>query len=282
MASRTGTRWRHGHVRPQKPGSMEPLAWEALAVLAIAVVAWIRTVSSGLVTVMDVLWGLGFVVIATARIVALGGTDTVGWIIYGGVIVWALRLATHLHLRTKHRGEDPRYVRMREGWGDRWWWGSFVQVFLLQGIIMLAVAAPLRPLLDASTRAALPEAVPMMAAAGVLFTVGFVIEAVSDEHLRRFRAEAGPGQLLTTGLFALVRHPNHLGEAMVWWGLGLAALAMGGWSVWPVLFGPLLLNLLLRWVSGVRMSEVDLEARPGFAEWVATTPAMLPWPRPKR
>lgn len=171
---------------------------------------------------------------------------------------------------------------MREGWGDRWWWGSFVQVFLLQGIIMLAVAAPLRPLLDASTRDALPQAVPMMAVAGLLCAVGLLIEAISDEQLRRFRANAGPGQLLTTGLFALVRHPNHLGEAMVWWGFGLAALAMGGWGVWPVLFGPLLLNLLLRWVSGVRMSEVDLEARPGFAAWVASTPAMLPWPRPRR
>ena len=260
---------------------VEPLAWEAAAVLGIAVLAWLRTVASGLVTVMDVLWGLGFVVIATARIVALGGTDTVGWIVYGAVTVWALRLAIHLHLRTRHRGEDPRYVRMREGWGDRWWWGSFVQVFLLQGIIMLAVAAPLRPLLDASARAAPDQAVPMMAVAGLLFAVGLLIEAVSDEQLRRFRAKAGPGQLLTTGLFAMVRHPNHLGEAMVWWGLGLAAIATSGWGAWPVLFGPLLLNLLVRWVSGVRMSEVDLEARPGFTEWVASTPAMLPWPRPK-
>ena len=121
----------------------------------------------------------------------------------------------------------------------------------------------------------------MMAVAGLLFVVGLLIEAVSDEQLRRFRAKAGPGQLLTTGLFAMVRHPNHLGEAMVWWGLGLAAIAVAGWGAWPVLFGPLLLNLLLRWVSGVRMSEVDLEERPGFAEWVTTTPAMLPWPRPR-
>ena len=261
--------------------NVDPLLIEAAAVLAIAVVAWLRTVASGLVTVMDVLWGLGFVVIATARIVALGGTDTVGWIVYAAVTVWALRLATHLHLRTRHRGEDPRYVRMREGWGDRWWWGSFVQVFMLQGIIMLAVAAPLRPLLDASARAGPDQAVPMMAIAGLLFVVGLLIEAVSDEQLRRFRANAGPGQLLTTGLFAMVRHPNHLGEAMVWWGLGLAAIATSGWGAWPVLFGPLLLNLLLRWVSGVRMSEVDLEVRPGFADWVATTPAMLPWPRPR-
>ena len=97
---------------------MDAIAWEAIAVLTIAVLAWLRTVSSGLVTVMDVLWGLGFIVIATARIVALDGTDLVGWVVYGAVILWALRLAIHLHLRTKHRGEDPRYVRMREGWGD--------------------------------------------------------------------------------------------------------------------------------------------------------------------
>ena len=261
---------------------MEPLAWEALAVLTMVLLAWIRTVASGLVTVMDVLWGLGFLVVASARLVAQGGTDAVGWVAYGALLVWALRLATHLHLRTRSRGEDPRYVRMREGWGDRWWWGSLVQVFLLQGLILLIVAAPLRPLLDADQREALPYATVLMAAAGLLVGLGLLLEAVADESLRRFRAREGPGHLLTTGLFAVVRHPNHLGEAMVWWGFGLAALSVAGWSAWPVLTGPLLLTLLLRWVSGVRMSEEDLEARPGFAEWVASTPALFPWPRPKR
>ena len=43
----------------------------ALVVLTYVTIAWLKTVSSGNVTVMDVLWGMGFVFIAWTRICLL-------------------------------------------------------------------------------------------------------------------------------------------------------------------------------------------------------------------
>ena len=152
----------------------------------------------------------------------------------GAVTVWALRLAIHLHLRTRHRGEDPVTCACVKDGATVGGGGSFVQVFLLQGIIMLAVAAP-SPVAgcirSGRARSGRPD-------------VGRRRPALCRRpaHRSRVRRTVAPvqgwwaGQLLTTGLFALVRHPNHLGEAMVWWGLGLAAIATSGWGVWPVLF----------------------------------------------
>ena len=46
---------------------MSPNETTILIVFAYVTIAWLKTVSSGNVTVMDVLWGMGFVLIAWAR-----------------------------------------------------------------------------------------------------------------------------------------------------------------------------------------------------------------------
>ena len=68
---------------------------------------------------------------------------------------------------------------------------------------------------------------------------------------------------------------NHLGEAILWWSIGGFAVVVGGTGALPILVGPFMLTLLLRYVSGVRMSEVDLQEREGYQAWVSTTPALF-------
>ena len=46
---------------------MGPNEFTVLVVFAYVALAWLKTVSSGNVTVMDVLWGMGFVLIAWTR-----------------------------------------------------------------------------------------------------------------------------------------------------------------------------------------------------------------------
>ncbi|DAC70800.1 MAG TPA: DUF1295 domain-containing protein, partial [Candidatus Poseidoniales archaeon] len=92
---------------------------------------------------------------------------------------------------------------------------------------------------------------------------------------KRFRELHGPGNLKTDGMFSITRHPNHLGEAILWWSIGGFAVVVGGSNALLALIGPAILTLLLRYVSGVKMSEVDLQERDGYQEWVTTTPAMF-------
>jgi steroid 5-alpha reductase family enzyme len=80
---------------------------------------------------------------------------------------------------------------------------------------------------------------------------------------------------LNTGLWGLTRHPNYFGDALLWWGYWLFACAVPFGAA--TVFGPILMTFFLRRVSGVTLLEKDLVVRkPGYAEYVASTPAFVP------
>ena len=249
----------------------------ALVVLTYVTIAWLKTVSSGNVTVMDVLWGMGFVFIAWTRILLTDSYNLAAIICLICVTVWGLRLGIVLHYRTKKRGEDPRYVRMRESAGKNWWWISFLQVFLLQGVLLLIIALPIFSLIpEKSTPIEWNfTTISLSILCMIVFLLGLLLEHKADMELKKYREKYGPGHLKTDGMFSVTRHPNHLGEAILWWSIGGFAIVINGIDALPVLIGPLVLTLLLRYVSGVKMSEVDLKEREGFTEWVSTTPALF-------
>ena len=248
-----------------------------LVVFAYVSLAWLKTVSSGNVTVMDVLWGMGFVFIAWTRFLMAESYNIASILCLVLVTVWGLRLGIVLHQRTKNRGEDPRYVRMRESAGKNWWWISYLQVFMLQGILLLMIALPIFALIpeEAETIEWTTTTILFSVLCLVGFIIGLLLEHNADMELKKYRAKHGPGHLKTDGMFSVTRHPNHLGEAILWWSIGAFAVVVGGTGALPVLIGPLILTLLLRYVSGVKMSEVDLQQREGFQEWVSTTPALF-------
>jgi steroid 5-alpha reductase family enzyme len=256
---------------------MSPNQITVLVVFAYVTFAWLKTVSSGNVTVMDVLWGMGFVLIAWTRFLLYEPFDIAAIACLICVTLWGLRLGFVLHKRTKNRGEDPRYVRMRETAGQHWWWISFLQVFLLQGVLLLIIALPIFYLIPgpAEQMEWSVEKIILSMICLTCFVIGLLLEHKADMELKRYRERHGPGHLKTDGMFSITRHPNHLGEAILWWSIGGFALVIGGSNAIPALIGPAILVLLLRYVSGVKMSEVDLQEREGYEEWVSTTPAMF-------
>jgi steroid 5-alpha reductase family enzyme len=110
----------------------------------------------------------------------------------------------------------------------------------------------------------------------LVWSIGFFFEAVGDWQLMRFKSNpANQGKLLTAGLWRYSRHPNYFGDAFLWWGYYLFALAAGGW--WAV-FSPLLMSFLLLRVSGVAMLEKSLKTvKPGYEQYMASTSAFIPW-----
>jgi steroid 5-alpha reductase family enzyme len=58
-------------------------------------------------------------------------------------LIWGIRLALHIHSRSRGRGEDHRYRKWREEWGRWFVLRSFLQVFILQGVLLLLVATPI-------------------------------------------------------------------------------------------------------------------------------------------
>ena len=79
------------------------------------------------------------------------------------------------------------------------------------------------------------------------------------------------------GLWRYTRHPNYFGDALVWWGFFLIALATPR-SAWT-LVSPVLMTFLLMKVSGVALLEQKLgETKPEYRDYVRRTSAFFPWP----
>lgn len=248
----------------------------ALAGLAVALAAftllWGVSVRLRDASIADPFWGPGFLLVTLAYLVAAPDPGARAYLVAVLVALWAGRLGLHLLRRNRAHGEDPRYVAMRERHGERFPAVSLVTVFWLQAVILWVVSLPLL--------GAVAGNAPLGAwdvAGTVVFAVGFLLEAVADAQLRRFRSDpASRGRVLDRGLWRYSRHPNYFGDAVLWWGLYLVGVGGGAWWSAP---GPLLMTFLLVKVSGVALLERSLlETRPGYAEYVRRTSAFLPWP----
>jgi steroid 5-alpha reductase family enzyme len=253
------------------PAAFQALAWIALAALATWVVSLLRRD----VSIVDSLW---------AVMIALGGwayalaPDPAGpreVLVLGLASLWALRLSGHITWRNWGHGEDRRYLAIRARNQPNFEFKSLYLVFGLQAALAWIVAWPLMAALAGDTPLGWLDAF----GAGIwLFGIGF--EALADRQLARFKANpANAGRVMDRGLWHYSRHPNYFGEACVWWGAGLVAVAAGG--AWT-LVSPLLMTVLLLKVSGVALLEQDIgERRPAYRDYIARTSAFVPWP-PRR
>jgi len=252
----------------------EPLYLVGLAVALAAFTAlWLASLALRDASIVDIFWGPGFVLMGWLYHLVSSPRTGLGLLACVLVTVWGLRLAGHLAVRNAGAGEDYRYRQWRERSGAAFWWVSLPKVFLLQAVVLWVVSSPLllaqRPLTAAGWGWLIPAGL-------VLWAVGFFFEAVSDWQLLAFRRDpASRGRVLDRGLWRLSRHPNYFGEAVLWWGIGLIAAAAGG----PLaLVGPALLTFTLVKISGVAMLDRELVARrPGYAEYIASTPSFLPF-----
>lgn len=248
------------------------------AVVTYMTAIWLVSVRIRDASIVDFCWGVGFILVAAVYALLSNGDPLRKGLILTLVTIWGARLSIHIFLRNRGHGEDFRYQVFRRAAGDKFWWVSFFQVFLLQGVILWIVSAPLL----AAQHSVQPLAFTIFDMLGVVvWAVGFYFEAVGDWQLWRFKADpANAGKLLTTGLWAYTRHPNYFGDAAVWWGFFLIAVSVPNGIL--TFFGPLLMTFLLMRVSGVALLERSMRKRkPDYEAYMRRTSAFFPRP-PRR
>ena len=255
------------------------LAGTALAILVLMVLVWALSVKIKDASIVDIVWGLGFVVVAWVARTLADGDRTRQWVLVALTTIWGVRLAGYLFNRNHGNGEDYRYRAMRKHYGPKFPIISLVSVFGLQGVLMWVVSMPLQLGMMRST----PSGLGVLGIIGVaVWILGFGFETMGDAQLAKFKADpSSKGQVMNKGLWGWTRHPNYFGDCCMWWGLFLIAAAGGGFA-WAAIIGPLVMTGLLLKVSGVAMLERTIgRRRPGYAEYVASTSAFFPRP-PKR
>ena len=250
----------------------------AVAMAAVTLI-WIISLPLKDVSIVDIYWGPGFVVLIAATIWGVNSIGARGVLIAGLVTFWALRLGVHLFLRWRRTGhEDRRYAAMRKKVGSSFAWKSLFTVFWLQGVIMWIVSLPIQTALRAPQE---PIGFPAILGAAVALA-GVLCEAVADHQLTRFgRDPANVGRVLDTGLWAWSRHPNYFGDVVMWW--GIFVICEAGGSPWWSAVGPIVMTYTLLRVSGVTLLERKItDRRPEYADYIRRTSAFIPSPPKKK
>ncbi len=245
-----------------------------LIIVVLVTILWIVSVVITNVSIVDLFWGMGYVVVNAFYFLSSGEFYFRKILLLALVTLWGLRLSIYLTWRNAGKGEDFRYQEFRKNYGpQRYWWFSYFQTFLLQGFLIMLVSLPL---LGINTQTTTNELNWLDYLALVVFVVGFVFEAGGDYQLAKFKGNPhNKGKVLDTGFWKYTRHPNYFGDSAVWWSFALFSVASGGY--WQVV-GSIIMTLLIIKVSGVALLEKTLNTtKPQYREYIRKTNSFFPW-----
>jgi steroid 5-alpha reductase family enzyme len=245
--------------------------------------------------IADIIWGIGFIIVAWFTLYSFGfrvqflpevyGPLKIQSLLVAGMVtLWGVRLATHIALRNAHKEEDFRYAQWREQWGKWFIPRSYLQIFMLQGFLMLLISLPVISVMVFGG-----TTISVLTGVGFcIWLIGFLFESVGDYQLKKFIANPeNKGKIMTSGLWSYTRHPNYFGEVTGWWGVYIATVPVFTLvQAVPYLYiltlvGPLTITFLILKVSGIPMLEKKYDSNIEFQEYKKRTSAFFPW-FPKR
>ena len=258
---------------------VQALGGIALAFCLLMGLAWVvqqRTGNSGWV---DAIWSYATGLVgAGAALWPLDASAPERQVLVGGlVLLWSVRLGTHIARRAAAGIDDPRYANYARQWGA----AAPRRMFLfLQSQALVSLPLPFAVFLAAHA----PEpGLRLQDYAGAAIILAAVAgEALADRQLRRFKlSPSSAGQVCDVGLWRWSRHPNYFFECVLWASYAVMALSFSGYPLgWLALGAPAFMTLLLTRVSGIPPLEEHMLRKHGaaFAAYQARTSAFIPLP----
>lgn len=262
-------------------GLLLPLVITFAYFTIIFVIATIITNNS----IVDIGWGLGFVIGAWASLLTTQSPNLLAYLIVGFITFWGLRLSIRLFNRNVGKPEDFRYAQWRKEWGKNVIITAFFRVFMIQGLINFVVGSAAYSIIkfNAFTFDGL-QAVLVVIGLG-LAVVGLAFEVIGDEQLRQ-HIQKKTRSLLQTGLWSITRHPNYLGEILIWNGIYLAGFSLLVTGSVPLIYylvlvlSPLVMSAVLIKIS-TPLLEKNMEKYEGWAEYAQRVPMIFPFTKAK-
>ncbi|MBR0825315.1 DUF1295 domain-containing protein [Bradyrhizobium manausense] len=255
------------------------LAAIALSLAVLMALAWVvreRTGNSGWV---DTIWTFAVGLVGAGGAlwpVAGAGPNARQWLVAALVMLWSLRLGTHIAIRTSGITDDPRYADFARAWGLNAPRRMFI---FLQNQALGSVP----PVFAIFVAAHVPEPalrVQDFLGAAILL-IGILGEALADAQLTRFRHDgANKGRVCDVGLWRWSRHPNYFFEWLSWLAYPVIALSAGYAWGWASLLAPVFMYWILVHVTGIPPLEAQMLRSRGerYRAYQARTSMFFPLP----
>ena len=203
---------------------------------------------------------------------AQNGLDPRSFILTFLVSAWTIRLGVFLYVRVHKAGEDKRFRQWKKSWHIflRTWTIQGVWVFFTCLAALTAITASNDKPVDISLYIGL-----------IVWLIGFSIEFVADLQKSKFRNKPhNKNKFINSGLWSISRHPNYVGEIILWFGISIISFpVLQGWQ-YCSLISPVFVYVLLTRVSGIPILEKQAEKKWGseksFQSYKKQTPLLFP------
>ena len=193
------------------------------------------------------------------------------YVIVSCVAIWAIRLGSFLFMRIHKAGEDRRFRDIKPNFT------RFFMTWTLQGMwVSMCLLCVLTAL--SSYSGIIMNNVFYIGL--LIFIFGFIIEVIADHQKTVFRRDVNnKDKFISKGLWSYSRHPNYLGEILLWFGVAIMSFSSLQDLQYLTLISPIFVYILLVYISGVRILENQGDKKWGhlnsYKEYLKNTPRLF-------
>ena len=183
------------------------------------------------------------------------------------VFLWAIRLTANWTYTFKNMyHQDWRYTMLKEKTKKFYPIINFLGIHLVPTLIVYGCTLPAAYLVVSAYQPGFGLAFYLISLLAV------TLQLVSDIQMHKYRKNRTT-PFIRNGLWKYSRHPNYLGEILMWWGVALVALALT--DMWLAIGGAVLNTLLFLFVS-IPMADKRQSQKEGFLDYKKQTRMLLP------
>ncbi len=245
-----------------------------IADVVATVVTFIFSVIFQNASVYDPYWSVQPIVILVAYAITVK-LNTSSILLLISVSVWAIRLTANWAYTFKNLNhQDWRYTMLKEKTGIIYPFVNFTGIHLVPTLIVYACTLPAVYVITI-----MPKFNYLSLIFFVLSILAVILQGTADVQMHVFRKKKEKG-FIRNGLWKNSRHPNYLGEILMWWGVGLYSVTLMP-NMWQLLLGALLNTLLFLFIS-IPMADKRQSQKEGFEEYKNSTNKLFPIPKFKK
>ena len=243
-----------------------------LNVLLADVIATVITFIFSLIfknaSVYDPYWSVQPIIIVIGLAIKYGVNLTVVFAMIA-VCLWGVRLtANWAYTFYGLTHQDWRYTMLCEKTGKFYPIINFVGIHMVPTLVVYFAVLPLIIIISNQI-----EFNPLCLVGFGISIIAVLLQGIADVQMHKYKKNRTT-TFIRVGLWKYSRHPNYLGEILMWWGVGLFAIALMPQNWW-LLAGAVINTLLFTFVS-IPMAEKKQSKKDGYIEYKNSTRVLLP------
>ncbi len=243
--------------------------------IAATLIIWVISLLFDNASIYDPYWSVQPIVILDILFVYAGQLNLGSLLLIAVINLWGVRLTANWAVTFRSlETQDWRYDLIRAKTG------VFYPLVNLLGIQLMPTLIVFACILPAVTFITDGGGFTLITALGLAVSLcGITLEFLADRQMHAFqRSNPDRANIIRDGLWKHSRHPNYLGEILMWWGV-FTVMASAIPAAWPLGAGALINTALFIAIS-IPMAERKLSGyKTDFAGYRRETRMLLPLPR---